>query len=88
MIEFFEKIIKQKSLGNIADAIITSKNVDGTYNIKFKGGASKKKVISVAQESFSPNTSVTVILPHGKLSNVRIIGRGLSSTKGIKVVNI
>ena len=88
MLDFFQKIIKQKSLGTITDATIISKNPDGTYNIQFKGGAHKNKVMSVAREEFSINTSVTVILPYGKRSHARIIGRGLIATKTIKVVDI
>lgn len=88
MLKLLEVIAKNQSIGNVVDATVTRKNLDGTYDIKIKGGAVKKKVKNISNQTFSPNANVTIILPHGKKSHARIIGRGLISTKSVKVVDI
>lgn len=88
MLKFLEAIAQEQSIGNIADATVILKNKNGTYDIKLKGGAVKRKVRNISNQTFTPNTSVTIILPHGRKSHVRIIGKGLRSTKTTKIVNI
>ncbi len=88
MLKLLEVIAKGQAIGNIIDATVIKRNLDGTYDIKMKGGAVKRKVKNISDQIFSPNTNVTIILPHGKRSHARIIGRGLISTKSIKVVDI
>ena len=88
MLKLLEVIAKKQSIGNVADATVIRTNKDGTYDIKMKGGAVKKNVKNISSQSFTPNTSISVILPHGKKSHVRIIGRGLAATKTSKTVDI
>ena len=88
MLRLLEIIAKEQFIGNIADATIINKNKNGTYDIKLKGGGIKRRIKNISTQSFSPGTSITIILPHGKGSNVRILGKGIASTKASMVVNI
>lgn len=71
-----------------ADAVVIGISSDGTYDIRLRTGAVKRRVKNISGQSFAINTSVTVLLPHGKFSHVRILGRGISSTKDIKTISV
>ena len=88
MYRLLMKIAKEGAPVTVVDAIIVSRNGDGTYNIKFKGGATKSNVRSMTAEAFAPNTSVTVVLPQGRRSHARIMGRGIISTRAPRTVEI
>lgn len=88
ILDVFKQIAKEESIGNVTSGTIIRRNPDDTYDVQFNSGSIKKRVRNISNRDFTPNTSVTMLLPSGKKSNVRIIGLGMASRKPTKIVDI
>lgn len=89
MRKIIQNIFKQTQIDNIIDAIVTSVNVDGTYDLQLGSGAIKKRAIDISGDvTIGIGDSVNISMVSGNKETAKILGKRASTTRRRQTFNV
>ena len=75
MLKFLKSVAKQAQVDNIQDATVASLNPDGTYNIRLRSGAIKRRAINATDRTYNIGDVVNISMVTGQKETAKIIGK-------------
>jgi hypothetical protein len=86
MLKFIKGIARGEAIDNIEDATITSNNLDGTFNIRLRSGAIKKRAVNMTETAFNVGDVVNITMVSGNKETAKIVGRSMKKKGTQKTV--
>lgn len=86
ILRLLRKVARTQSIDNIEDATISGNNLDGTYDIKLRSGALKRKAINMTDSNFNIGDVVNITMVGGNHEMAKIVGRSMRKKGEQKIV--
>jgi len=86
ILRLLKKVARTQSVDNIEDATIDGNNLDGTYDIKLRSGALKRKAVNMTESAFNIGDVVNITMVGGNHEMAKIVGRGMRKKGNQKIV--
>ena len=88
MLKLIKSLSKRNIVDNVQDASIYSLNPDGTYNVKLRSGAIKRRAINSTEQSFRVGDVVNISMVTGRKETAKIIGKSVTSKGTEKIIQV
>ena len=75
MLKLIKSLARKEQIDNIQDATISSLNPDGTYNIRLRSGAIKRRAINASHLTYNIGDVVNISMITGQKETAKIIGK-------------